>query len=89
MTQALLNTVIKDSMITAAKVSGPILITMLVVGLIISLIQATTQIQEQTLTFLPKIFVAACVGILLGSWMLEAMTSYTTRIFEIITKITM
>lgn len=88
MSQALLNTVIKDGMITAAKVSAPILITMLVVGLIISLIQATTQIQEQTLTFLPKIFAAACVGILMGSWMLEAITSYTTRIFEIITKIT-
>lgn len=88
MSQALLNTVIKDGMITAAKVSGPILITMLAVGLIISLIQATTQIQEQTLTFLPKILVAACVGIFLGSWMLEAITSYTTRIFEIITKIT-
>ena len=88
MSQPLLNTVIKDGMITAAKVSGPILITMLVVGLIISLIQATTQIQEQTLTFLPKIFAAACVGIFLGSWMLEAITSYTTRIFEIITKIT-
>ena len=88
MSQALLNQVIKDGIVTAAKISAPILVTMLVVGLLISIIQATTQIQEQTLTFLPKVLAAAAVGIFLGSWMLQTIVSYTTRIFEIITKIT-
>lgn len=87
MSQALLNEVIKDGIVTAAKISGPILVTMLFVGLLISLIQATTQIQEQTLTFLPKILAAAVVGIFLGSWMLKTIVAYTTRIFEIISKI--
>lgn len=88
MSQALLNQVIKDGIVTAAKISAPILVTMLVVGLLISIIQATTQIQEQTLTFLPKVLAAAAIGVFLGSWMLQTIVSYTTRIFEIITKIT-
>ncbi len=88
MSQALLNQVIKDGVITAAKVAAPILVTMLVVGLLISIIQATTQIQEQTLTFLPKVLAAAAIGVFLGSWMLQTIVSYTTRIFEIITNIT-
>ena len=88
MSQILLSEVIKDAILTAAKVAAPILITMLVVGLIISIIQATTQIQEQTLTFLPKILAAAIVGIFLGSWMLQTIMSFTNRIFEIITRIT-
>ena len=54
MTQTMLNAVVKDTIITAAKVSAPILIVVLVLGLLISIIQATTQIQEQTLTFVPK-----------------------------------
>ena len=88
MSQALLNQVIKDGIFTAAKVSAPILVTMLVVGLLISIIQATTQVQEQTLTFLPKVLAAAGVGIFMGSWMLKTIVGFTTRIFEIIIKIT-
>lgn len=88
MTQTMLNAVVKDTIITAAKVSAPILITVLVLGLIISIFQATTQIQEQTLTFVPKLIATAVVGILLGSWMLQTIMSFTTRIFDMISKIT-
>ena len=88
MTQTMLNAVVKDTIVTAIKVSAPILIVVLVLGLIISIFQATTQIQEQTLTFVPKIIAAAVVGIFLGSWMLETIMSFTTRIFDLITKIT-
>lgn len=87
MTQTMLNAVVKDTIVTAAKVSAPILITVLVLGLLISIIQATTQIQEQTLTFVPKLIAAAVVGIFLGSWMLETIMSFTTRIFDLITKV--
>lgn len=87
MTQTMLNAIVKDTIVTAAKVSAPILITVLVLGLVISIFQATTQIQEQTLTFVPKLIATAVVGILLGSWMLQTIMSFTTRIFDIISKI--
>ncbi len=88
MTQTMLNAVVKDTIITAAKVSAPILIIVLVLGLFISIIQATTQIQEQTLTFVPKLVATALIGILLGSWMLQTIMAFTTRIFDLISKIT-
>lgn len=88
MTQTMLNAVVKDTIITAAKVSAPILITVLLLGLLISIFQATTQIQEQTLTFVPKLIATAIVGIFLGSWMLQTIMSFINRIFDIISKIT-
>jgi len=88
MTQIMLNAVVKDTIITAAKVSAPILVTVLVLGLLISIFQATTQIQEQTLTFVPKLIATALIGIFLGSWMLQIIMSFTTRIFDLISKIT-
>lgn len=88
MTQIMLNSIVKDTIVTAAKVSAPILIVVLVLGLVISILQATTQIQEQTLTFVPKLIATAVVGIFLGSWMLQTLMSFTTRIFDLISKIT-
>jgi len=62
--------------------SGPLLIIALATGLAVSIFQATTQIQEQTLAFVPKI-VAVLVGIVFfGPWMLSRVTSYATDIFE-------
>lgn len=62
--------------------SGPLLILALVTGLSVSIFQATTQIQEQTLAFVPKI-VAVLVGIVFfGPWMLAQVTSYASNIFE-------
>ena len=87
MTQTMLNAVVKDTIVTAAKVSAPILIVVLVLGLVISILQATTQIQEQTLTFVPKLIAAAVVGIFLGSWMLETIMAFTNRIFDLISKV--
>jgi flagellar biosynthetic protein FliQ len=62
--------------------SGPLLIIALVTGLIVSIFQATTQIQEQTLAFVPKI-IAVMVGIIFfGPWMLTQIMSYSQDIFE-------
>lgn len=62
--------------------SGPLLIVALVTGLSVSIFQATTQIQEQTLAFVPKI-VAVLVGLIFfGPWMLSRLTSFATDIFE-------
>ena len=88
MSQVMLNSIVKDTIVTAIKIGAPILIVVLLLGLIISIIQATTQIQEQTLTFVPKLIATAAVGLLLGSWMLETLMSYTNRIFDIISRIT-
>lgn len=88
MSQIMLNSIVKDTIVTAMKIGAPILIVVLVLGLIISIIQATTQIQEQTLTFVPKLIATAAIGLLLGSWMLEMLISYTHRIFDIISRIT-
>lgn len=71
---------------TVLMVSGPLILIALVVGLIISIIQATTQIQEQTIAFVPKI-VAVLVGIIIfGPWMLNQMLSYANEIFSNLTR---
>ena len=61
-------------------ITGPLLIVGLVVGLIISIFQATTQIQEQTLTFVPKIAAIIIVLLIAGPWMLELLQSFTAHI---------
>ena len=82
MSESLVIGVVKDAIMTALKVAGPILAVAIVIGLIISIIQATTQIQEQTLTFVPKLLGVAFIGILLGNWMLHTIMGFTRRIFE-------
>ncbi|MGG7618865.1 flagellar biosynthesis protein FliQ [Robertmurraya sp. GLU-23] len=67
-------------------ISGPLLALALIVGLIISIFQATTQIQEQTLAFVPKI-VAVLLGLVFfGPWMLSHMLSYASEIFTNLTR---
>jgi flagellar biosynthetic protein FliQ len=83
MTESIVLSVIKDAIQTAILVSAPILLVATVVGLIISIFQATTQIQEQTLTFVPKLLAVAVMGLLMGSWMLNIVVGFTTRIFEL------
>lgn len=80
--------IIKDAIQTGLLISAPILIISILVGLIISIFQATTQIQEQTLTFVPKLIAVAIVGLLTGSWMLHQIVSFTERIFTYISNIT-
>ncbi|WP_461205728.1 flagellar biosynthesis protein FliQ [Clostridium sp. DL1XJH146] len=71
--------ILKDAFFTIAKVAGPILIIALLVGLIISIVQATTQIQEQTLTFVPKILAVFLALIIFGNYMLNTMIGFFTR----------
>ena len=74
-------------MTVTAKVSAPILVTSLAIGLAISLFQSVTQIQEATLSFVPK---AVGVGLALlfsGNWMLHEMTTFTTQLFETLPKL--
>ena len=72
----------QDAMKVTAMISAPLLISTLVVGLIVSLVQALTQINEATLTFIPKMLVVALVFLLMGPWMLDTMSVYTVQLFE-------
>ena len=67
--------------------SAPLLLTALVIGLIISIFQAATQINEQTLSFIPKLVGMLLVLILAGPWMLQMMVDYIRRLFESIPQI--
>jgi len=64
--------------------SGPALLASLLIGLLISIFQATTQIQEQTLTFVPKIVVTFLTIMLLGPWLLSQLVVFTQRIYQLI-----
>ena len=71
----------KETIQVILLVSAPVLIAGMVVGLLISVFQAVTQIQEMTLTFVPKIIVVFLVLLGLAPWMMEIMIKYTSDIF--------
>ena len=86
MTSETVITIAEEGIWMVLLICGPLLILALVVGLIVSIFQATTQIQEQTLAFVPKI-VAVLLGIIFfGPWMLSQLLSYTTDIFSNLTR---
>jgi flagellar biosynthetic protein FliQ len=70
-----------QAMSLALKVAGPILLVALVIGLVISVFQAVTQIQEQSLSLIPKIAGVAVVIVVLGPWMLGQLVTYTAQLF--------
>ncbi|WP_342361535.1 flagellar biosynthesis protein FliQ [Terrarubrum flagellatum] len=74
--------VTRDAIVTFLKVGGPMLVVALLVGVAISLLQALTQIQEQTLVFVPKILALAAAALFAMPFMGDAMASYMTRIAE-------
>lgn len=63
-------------------VAAPLLLSTLAVGLVVSIVQAVTQINEATLTFIPKMLVVGIVLLLVGPWMLDLLTHFTTQLFE-------
>lgn len=70
-----------EAVYTVLLISAPILGVSLVVGLLISILQATTQLQEQTLVFVPKIVAVLVTIIIFGPWMLNILTSFTYDLF--------
>jgi flagellar biosynthetic protein FliQ len=64
--------------------AGPMVISALAIGLLVAILQATTSIQEQTLTFVPKVLVILGVLFFLGGWMFNNLGDYTTRLFQMI-----
>ncbi|GMA41043.1 flagellar biosynthesis protein FliQ [Mobilicoccus caccae] len=70
-----------QAMVLGAKLAGPILIVSLVIGFIISLLQSVTQVQEMTLTFVPKVIVVALVLLFAGNWMMHEAVTFTENLF--------
>jgi flagellar biosynthetic protein FliQ len=71
-----------QTMLVAAKVAAPVLLTALLVGFMISLFQAATQIQEPTLSFVPKMIAVAIALLVTGNWVLSELVSFTHQLFE-------
>ncbi|HOT43789.1 MAG TPA: flagellar biosynthesis protein FliQ [Spirochaetota bacterium] len=87
MTDVTVITIMRESLMTILIVSAPMLGIGMFVGLIISIFQTTTSIQEQTLTFVPKIVAIFVVLIVFGSWMIRSLVNYTNHIFSMIEKL--
>ena len=77
----------RDALLTAFLVSAPILLVTLAIGMLVSVFQAVTQINEVTMTFVPKILGVFAVAALLGPWMVGTMVSYTHRLFVMLPQI--
>jgi flagellar biosynthetic protein FliQ len=71
-----------QTMLVALKLSAPILVTSLVIGFTISLFQSMTQIQEFTLSFVPKLIGVGIALLVSGNWMLHTLVDFTINLFE-------
>ena len=79
---------IRGAVFQTVIMAAPILLIAMVIGLIISIFQATTSIQDQTLTFVPKIIAILIALGLLGGWIITRMTNYTINLFSLISQMT-
>ena len=75
--------IMKEAMLVAFEIAGPLLIISIAVGPLVAIFQAATQIHEQTLTFVPKLIVIALVLLALGSWMSKVMNEFVVELFAI------
>lgn len=82
MSESIVLEIIKSAMWTASRVSAPVLLTAVAVGVFMGLLQSVTQIQEQTLAFVPKFAAVGAVVALAGHWMLREMVDFTIGLFE-------
>ncbi len=83
MSQGEIMSLFQEAIIVALKLSAPMLIISIVVGLIIAIFQAATQIHEQTLTFVPKLLAIVALLLLTGSWMITIIIEFFNKIFNV------
>ncbi|GLY26999.1 flagellar biosynthetic protein FliQ [Kineosporia sp. NBRC 101731] len=76
--------IVAAALMTATKVAGPVLFATLAIGLLLSIVQSATQIQEQTLTFVPKLVITAVVLVLTGNWCLRTLEGFTRELFNMV-----
>ena len=82
MTPETVITVGRQAMEVTVLLSAPLLVSSLIVGLIIAMFQAATQINEMTLTFIPKLITIAVVLMVAGGWLLKVLLTFTIRLFR-------
>lgn len=83
MTEGQLMEVLKEALLVSFKIAGPILAVSIVIGLVVAIFQAATQIHEQTLTFVPKILAIAVMLLAFGSWMITMLSEFMQRLFNL------
>jgi flagellar biosynthetic protein FliQ len=81
MTSQAVLTLVQQALFITVLVAAPLLLTALVVGLVVSIFQAATQINEMTLSFIPKLLATFAVLVLAGPWMLTTLVDYVQRLF--------
>ena len=81
-TQEAVLDIAREAVYAIVIVSAPMLLVALIVGLIISIFQTVTSIQEQTLTFVPKVLAIVGVLVLFGPWMISVLTNYITELYS-------
>ena len=86
MTIGTIITLLRNGVLEILVLASPVLGAALIVGLVVAIFQAVTSIQEQTLTFVPKIFAILVVLALLGGWMFTSMREYTVTLFSMISR---
>ncbi|MBV8047828.1 MAG: flagellar biosynthesis protein FliQ [Paludibacterium sp.] len=82
MTPELVINIVQNALYVLILISAPVLLVSLVVGLFVSIMQAATQINEMTLTFIPKLLALFLTLVLAGPWMLNTLIDYTVRLFK-------
>ncbi|HEX6925022.1 MAG TPA: flagellar biosynthesis protein FliQ [Longimicrobiaceae bacterium] len=82
MSQGMVIDLARNAVMLALLVGGPLMVVALVVGLLVSVLQAVTQIQEQTLSFVPKLIAVSIAFLVALPWMIEMMVRYTTDLFR-------
>ena len=87
MTEDLVLQIFREALILAIKLAGPLLLISMIVGLVIAILQAATQVHEQTLTFVPKALTIVVLLLLLAPMMISSCNEFLLRIFDIIHQI--
>ncbi len=71
---------LREALLTAAMVAAPLLLAVLIVGLLVSILQVATQIQEMTLTFVPKLIISVITLLVFGGWMLSTLKQFALSV---------
>ncbi len=87
LTESVILEIFREALILAIKLAGPLLLISMLVGLVIAILQAATQVHEQTLTFVPKALTIVVLLLLLAPMMISSCNAFLMRIFELIAQV--
>ncbi|MTK08065.1 MAG: flagellar biosynthetic protein FliQ [Hungatella sp.] len=82
MTEVAISSLMYEMFGAAVKLAGPVLVVSMIIGILISILQAATQIHEQTITFVPKLLVVGLILLMMGSNMMKTLSDFTIHVFN-------